>query len=151
MKANYRFTSSADWARKNPTVITGSLDLLGFIEILGSPPSSGFTSIARSRSFSFTKHSLIYQLFLLNQSLLFQRTLSSGKTSSRQTMVTRSPCTSHSRCPADSHSARRPCPDSEVEIISQSHKNQSGSDWSQIDCKSLEKKHLSFGNFKSTH
>ena len=54
----YLFTSSADCAIKNPTVFVGSLDRRGLIEIFGSPPSSGFTSIARSNSFNFTKQSL---------------------------------------------------------------------------------------------
>ena len=54
----YLFTSSADCAIKNPTVFVGNLDLLGLIEIFGSPPSSGFTSMAKSNSFNFTKQSL---------------------------------------------------------------------------------------------
>jgi hypothetical protein len=52
-------TSSADCAMKNPTVLDGSLVPLGLIEILLSPPSSAFTSIASNKSFSLTKHSLI--------------------------------------------------------------------------------------------
>jgi hypothetical protein len=43
---------------KNPMVLAGTLLLRGFIEIFVSPPSSGFTSIASSSSFSFTKQSL---------------------------------------------------------------------------------------------
>jgi hypothetical protein len=43
---------------KNPTVLAGIFDPLGLIEIFVSPPSSGFTSRARSRSFSLTKQSL---------------------------------------------------------------------------------------------
>ena len=43
---------------KKPTVFVGSFDLRGLMDILGSPPSSGFTSIAKSNSLSLTKHSL---------------------------------------------------------------------------------------------
>ena len=51
---------------KNPTVLAGILDPLGFIDILVSPPSSGLTSIANRSSFSFTKHNLGKNIFTFN-------------------------------------------------------------------------------------
>ena len=56
---SYRLTSSSDWATKNPTVIAGSLEFLGLMEICGLPPSWDFSSTAKSRSFSLTKHNLV--------------------------------------------------------------------------------------------
>ena len=56
---SHLLTSSADCAMKNPTVLAGILALWGLMEILVSLPLSvGFTSIASSRSFNFTKQSL---------------------------------------------------------------------------------------------
>lgn len=55
----YRLTSSADWAIKKPWVLRVILIFfLGLMAILESAPSSTATSMARSRSFNFTKQSL---------------------------------------------------------------------------------------------
>lgn len=64
-KIGYLFTSSADWAMKNPWVFEDILAPLGLIEILESRPSSDFSSMARRSSLSFVKHSLS-----INQSVI---------------------------------------------------------------------------------
>ena len=51
-------TSIQSPAMKNPTVLAGIFEPRGLIEIFVSPPSSGLTSRANSKSFSFTKQSL---------------------------------------------------------------------------------------------
>ena len=51
-------TSIQSPAMKNPTVLAGIFEPRGLIEIFVSPPSSGLTSRANSKSLSFTKQSL---------------------------------------------------------------------------------------------